>query len=52
MAVQGKPNPGDTAGWGEDRWCPGRWDILTDRAPSLREAAGGLGRGQGSAWQV
>lgn len=31
MAVQGKPSPGDTAGWGEDRW-----DIMTDRAPSLR----------------
>lgn len=47
MAVQGEPSLGDTAGWGEVRWCPGRWDIMTDRAPSLREAAGRAGQGSG-----
>ena len=53
MVVQGKPSPADTAGWSEDRRCPGRWGVMTvgagfyfrNRTPSLRWAAGRAGPG-------
>lgn len=55
LALWEKPCPVDTANWGEDRWCPGKWGIMIvsaayisrTRTPGLGWAAGRLGRSSG-----
>ena len=52
LALWGKPCPVDTAGWGEDRWCPGKWGIMIVRAGLyFRTRTPGLGWAAGRAGQ-
>ena len=45
LALWGKPCPVDTANWGEDRWCPGKWGIMIVSAGLyFRTRTPGLGR--------